>query len=109
MTADDTTSTINSLDALLASKGLDAGDLISAIEAITKIKQRDAAKQEKEELKQKENGFDQAIDVLHLSVDGMLIAGMTRVTRIPQTSSDILEALGLPLSFVVLALLRLGA
>ena len=54
MTADDTTSTINSLDALLASKGLDVGDFITAIDAIAKIKERDAAKQEKEELKQKE-------------------------------------------------------
>ena len=54
MTADDTTSTINSLDALLASKGLDVGDFITAIDAIAKIKERDAAKQVKEELKQKE-------------------------------------------------------
>ena len=54
MTADDTTSTINSLDALLASKGLDVSDFITAIDAIAKIKERDAAKQEKEELKQKD-------------------------------------------------------
>ena len=44
---------INSLDALLQSRGLDAGDLITAIEAIANIKQRDAAKQEKEEQIQK--------------------------------------------------------
>jgi len=54
LTADDTTSTINSLDALLASKGLDVSDFITAIDAIAKIKERDAAKQEKEELKQKD-------------------------------------------------------
>ena len=39
----------SSLDALLQSKGLDAGDLITAIEAIAKIKQRDADKAEKEQ------------------------------------------------------------
>ena len=40
---------INSLDTLLQSRGLDAGDLITAIEAIARIKQRDAIKREKEE------------------------------------------------------------
>ena len=49
MNADDTTANINSLDALLASKGLDVGDFISAIDAIAKIKERDLKKLEKQE------------------------------------------------------------
>jgi len=49
LNADDTTANINSLDALLASKGLDVGDFISAIDAIAKIKERDLKKLEKQE------------------------------------------------------------
>jgi len=54
LTAEEATTDIISLDALLKSKGLDVGDFIDAINAAAKIKQRDAAKQEKEESKQKE-------------------------------------------------------
>ena len=50
--------------------------------------------------------FDQAIDDHHLSVDGALIAGTTRINQIPQTSNNILETLGLPLNLVVLAPLK---
>lgn len=49
MTEEGTPSTINSLDALLASKGLDVSDFITAIDAIAKIKERDLKKLEKEE------------------------------------------------------------
>ena len=52
MTDGATNSNINSLDALLASKGLDVGDFISAIDAIAKIKERDLKKLEKEEAKE---------------------------------------------------------
>ena len=49
MTDGATNPNINSLDALLASKGLDVGDFITAIDAIAKIKERDLKKLEKQE------------------------------------------------------------
>jgi integrase len=52
LTAEETSSTINSLDALLASKGLDVNDFITAIDAIAKIKERDLKKLENEAAKE---------------------------------------------------------
>jgi len=49
-------SNINSLASLLQEKGLDASDFIEVITALSNIKKRDAAKQEKEAAKQAEGG-----------------------------------------------------
>ena len=53
MTDGATNPNINSLDALLASKGLDVGDFITAIDAIEKIKERDLKELEKKQNKKR--------------------------------------------------------
>ena len=51
MTPPEEQTNINALSNLLALKGLDAGDFIDVINALSNIKQRDAAKEEKEQAK----------------------------------------------------------
>ena len=51
MTPPEEQTNINALSNLLALKGLDAGDFIDVINALSNIKQRDAAKEEKEQKK----------------------------------------------------------
>ena len=53
LTAPEDTRSIDAIASLLGDKGLDASDFIDVINALAKIKQRDAAKQEKDEEKQK--------------------------------------------------------
>ena len=53
LTPPEDTRSIDAIASLLGDKGLDASDFIDVINALAKIKQRDAAKQEKDEKKQK--------------------------------------------------------
>ena len=62
LNADDATANINSLDSLLASKGLDIGDFITAIDAIAKIKARDPKKLDKEEAEEQKKQKKTSVD-----------------------------------------------
>ena len=73
MNADDPDPNINSLDALLASKGLDVGDFISAIDAIAKIKERDLKKLEKQEAEEQSRRRYLLIKNLFMKPDRMFL------------------------------------
>ena len=56
MPASNNEASIDALSAVLSEKGLDAGDLIDAINILANIKKRDAAKDLKEESNQEKQG-----------------------------------------------------